>query len=352
MAFASGYDLAEAVLTMTLCANAYLDQSPLPNESAAAHVARMRRDIDAALAGGGYADWRVIWGPGLNTDGANMLYVAGNRAANQYAVTIRGTEWQFCLDWIEDFTSLLGLVPFRFLLNPPPSADVRVAAGLALTLQQLLAIVATDGQQATGLLSFLEALPPDASIFVTGHSQGGGVASLLAVWLAWSFGSAARLKVYTFAAPSPGNAGFARYYNALFRDATGGASTAYRVYNTLDVVPHAWASLAAIASYYQPAPAATPEIRSLATFAQAAFAHDYAQVGTANDGSAVPLTGTVVPPPQAFGLNIPADAQFAWEAEYQHGTATYLHLLAAPAPTIGPKLRRLASRLPASGGTP
>src|SRR5581483_2631925 len=94
--------------------------------------------------------------------------------------------------------------------------------------------------------NYLQQLPAVASLMVTGHSLGGGLAPVLAAWLAWRFGDASRLKVYTFAAPSPGNAAFAAYFNRLFRDPTGKTSTAYRIYNTLDLVPNAWATLPTI----------------------------------------------------------------------------------------------------------
>src|SRR5262249_53297253 len=77
MPFASGYSAAEAQLLITLSQFAYLDSDPLPGETVAAQETRMREDIDAALAASEFARWRVVWGPGLSGDRANMLYVAG-----------------------------------------------------------------------------------------------------------------------------------------------------------------------------------------------------------------------------------------------------------------------------------
>ena len=64
-------------------------------------------------------------------------------------------------------------------------------------------------------------------------------------------GSAFGISIYTIAAPSPGNDDFASYYNALFTDQSGD-STAFRFFNSLDVVPNAWASLATVETYYPP----------------------------------------------------------------------------------------------------
>jgi hypothetical protein len=104
MPVATGYSPSEAQLLLTLSQLAYLDSAPLPGETVAAQEARMRRDIDAALAASPYPTWRVVWGPGLSGGRANMLYVAGDSGAAgaggappgaRYAVAIRGTVWSF-----------------------------------------------------------------------------------------------------------------------------------------------------------------------------------------------------------------------------------------------------------------
>src|ERR1051326_942292 len=59
--FAQGYSLAEARLLITLSGLAYLDSDPLPDETVEAQAARMKADINAALADAGYASWQVVW---------------------------------------------------------------------------------------------------------------------------------------------------------------------------------------------------------------------------------------------------------------------------------------------------
>src|SRR5689334_14339155 len=103
MAFEAGFNLDEAQLLLTLAASSYVDQRPLPFETVPNQSARMRRDIDASLSQSAYADWKVVWGPGLTPDRANMMYITGNATTNQYAMAIRGTDWSFFLDWVEDF---------------------------------------------------------------------------------------------------------------------------------------------------------------------------------------------------------------------------------------------------------
>lgn len=329
MAFAVGYSLDEAQLLLTLSADAYVDETPLPNETVQQQAARMRRDINTALSQSAYSDWQVAWGPGLTDDRSNMLYVAGNTVANQYAVVVRGTDWSFWLDWVEDFASLLPLVLFPFQLAPFDQ-NRKVAAGTLLGLEVLREVTGvgqiTNSQPVT-LQTFLQENLTDADVYVTGHSLGACLASVTAAWLASVFLGASRLKVYTYAAPSAGNAAFASYYNTLFTDPTTKKSTAYRLYNTLDAVPNAWASLPTIGTYYRPAPPCPAYIQDVIAEAQKEIGNEYVQVGTEAAGSAMALPGTIIPWPTWLDLDPTGTAPFAYEVEQQHHPATYMGLL-------------------------
>ena len=78
-----------------------------------------------------------------------------------------------------------------------------------------------------------------AEVVVSGHSKGGALAQALALWLvdnqaAWDPTGTARVRCFSYAGPTPGNAAFAyRFDRALGDDGL-------RVSNRLDVVPHAW----------------------------------------------------------------------------------------------------------------
>lgn len=341
MAFAVGYGLEEARLLLTLAASAYVDEKPLPGEPIQAQTARMRRDIDTSLTQSAYADWQVVWGPALAGDRGNMMYVAGNPSLNQYAVAVRGTDWSFVLDWVEDFASLLPLLPFQYLVQPAGDG-IKVAAGTLFGLDELVQMTgSTTGAAQQDLATFLKGQPAGADIFVTGHSLGGCLASVVAAWMAWVLGSAARLKAYTFAAPSAGNGPFADYYNALFTDPTTNTSTAYRVYNTLDAVPNAWASLATITGFYTPAPLCPGYVTDVVDEAERDVGSEYVQVGTVAGESAVALPGQVVPWWSWWDLDPTGTAQFAHQVGVQHGTATY-HGLLASAPTVAATVKLAA----------
>jgi hypothetical protein len=90
-------------------------------------------------------------------------------------------------------------------------------------------------------------------IHVTGHSKGGTLGSALALWLAdtqgqgpehWSDRHEAKINLYSFAAPTAGNAAFASHLNNTF------GTRSHRIYNKYDVVPRAWDDLNAIPALY------------------------------------------------------------------------------------------------------
>jgi Lipase (class 3) len=351
MPFNSGYDTAEAQLLITLSGFAYMDSSPLPGETVADQEARMRRDIDAALAESDYASWHVVWGPGLSGDRANMLYVAGRSDSDQLAVVIRGTEWEFWLNWIEDFASVLPLVPYTDVLPSVPAGVPEIAVGTDIGLQLLLQTQAStlDGQN-IDVATFLAQAGADAEVFVTGHSLGGCLASVLAPSLAYRLGSANNFKVYTFAAPTAGNQDFADYYDRLFTDSSG-LIRSYRVYNDLDIVPASWASLPSIAARYTPAPQCSERIKQLIAQVQDVVGAWYVQPGALANGSAHRLQGQITTPIAVPLTPDRGSLLFFYEVGQQHATETYMQLLEAPLiPATLAKLLATRSRLAAQGG--
>jgi len=162
---------------------------------------------------------------------------------------------------------------------------------------------------------------------------GGCLASVLAPSLAHQLGTAENLKVYTFAAPSAGNQDFASYYDRLFTDAAA-ASTAYRVFNDLDIMPGSWASLPAIAAQYAPAPPCPDALKQLIDRAVTIVGSTYEQVGRADHGSAVPLHGQVVARTVPALSPDPGAALFFQEVGQQHATETYMQLLSVHAAAL------------------
>lgn len=106
----------------------------------------------------------------------------------------------------------------------------------------------------------------------------------------------------------------------------------YRYFNTIDVVPNAWATLSAIESLYpQPGPAAGPGVKHVISCALKNLP-TYVQVGVDGTASVISLPGTPIsiihPPAGASETKVPIDdPSFESEALIQHSGPTYQNLL-------------------------
>lgn len=330
------YDTAMAELAMTLSTLAYVDENRIASQQ------EMICEINAGLDEAGYRSWEVAWGPALNADRSNLVYAARNSETGQLAVSIRGSDFSFWLNWLEDL-AVIRLVPYDQFVQTA-SKTAQIAFGTAVGLRQVLGM--QDGTES--LEAFLTKAPRGTPILITGHSLGGCLASALAPCVANWVGTASSVFVYTIAAPSPGNDDFASYYNALFVDQSG-RSTAFRFFNSLDVVPNAWASLNTVETYYPPLVPCPSDISKIIGRAENAVGANYYQLGELVVGSAIELQGTIITP---FGahrgrmeLNPFENALFLWEAAQQHACTTYQTLLQTPlmVPTIGRVKRALTA---------
>lgn len=99
------YDTATAELSMTLSTLAYVDENRIASQQ------EMISEINAGLDEAGYKSWQVAWGPALNADHSNLLYAARNSETGQLAVSIRGSDFSFWLNWLEDL-AVIRLVPY------------------------------------------------------------------------------------------------------------------------------------------------------------------------------------------------------------------------------------------------
>ena len=131
--------------------------------------------------------------------------------------------------------------------------------------------------------------------------------------------------------------------------AQSGHSTAFRFFNSLDVVPNAWASLNTVETYYPPLVHCPSDINKIIDRAENAVGGQYCQLGELAIGSAIELPGTIITPIGAhrgrMELNSFEDALFLWEAAQQHACTTYQALLQTPltVPAVGKVKRALAA---------
>jgi len=275
-------------IAMTLCAISYApfgDVTPYLGNS----------DYDASA-------WTLSWGPASSS--TNMVYGAWSETLNGYALVVRGAN---PCDVREIFD-----VGSQVTWQYPATSGASISTGANDALNDVLGLQAADGSTLLDWISNV-VLPtsPTAALWVTGHSLGGLIASMLAPylynWLAEQ-NVAQALHVYTFAAPTAGDAAF----GALAAQA---GSINNRVYNDLDVVPLAFGNLQGMETIYQP------------TYSWPDFLRDWVKKTIALMGSY-----TYVQPPTVdyslAGSSMGSD--YVSEALDQHNHNTYLQLLGAP----------------------
>ena len=292
-----------APVMMTLAALAYASPSFIRGHLAAGPV-------------GGVA-WDLAWIADDVASPANFAFLVRDPARNLYALAIRGTypdpfSPAYWADGKQDS-------PFG-TMQPWPYADepaARVAAGSWAGFQGVLAL----GGRGAVLADVLTALRGDA-LYVAGHSLGGTLAPIVALWA--STVNPTPATVYAFAGMTPGNAAFA----GLFGAGTALAGRVWRYNNSLDTVAYGWDRVTATADFYQPHPRGGLGVEAmLYASALALLPYDYTAVG-----EEIVLTGTLAPPAVRWEL-----LAYLIENLHQHLPSTYLSLLgAAPLPfTIG-----------------
>jgi hypothetical protein len=158
-----------------------------------------------------------------------------------YAITIQGT--QNAADVVFD----MAVTP-QLAFDPIENAQIGKGSNDALNC--VLNLVQTTNGETQSLQEFIESLSPDDELFVTGHSLGGNLTSVLTPWIAFNvpaFGGSMLPLTYlppnlcamTFAAPTAGNLEFATFLN--------NNPISYQAFfNSNDVVPNAWATTGAL----------------------------------------------------------------------------------------------------------
>lgn len=280
---------------LTLAVVSYLGGTALDHPDAEHHIQTLlevKLSMLPPLREGG---WRLVWGPAvprlpLTVFSENLMFVV--QSANDpahYAVVIRGASSGSLASWFfEDFT-ILSQVPWPYADESRPiplfplltdlkdwiekKGRPKISMGTAVGLRVLQEMRPGKGMPGEGatLYDFLGGQVAKrgsgVTVSVAGHSLGGALAPAVALWLdmtrdtpdakgavPWDPGRTARIEVYSFAGPPPGN----KEYAALYDERLGEATT--RAWNPFDVVPHGWAesTLAQLPGLY--APYATPSL--------------------------------------------------------------------------------------------
>jgi hypothetical protein len=277
-------------------------------------------------------DWKVIWGPAvyqsnLTINAGNSMFVAQSLTEpSRLIVAIAGTNPFSAFDWIVEDIFVSVLVNWSYG-DIPSDLTPQIANGthLGLTIIQHLRPGPGFPGASNTLAEFLETLPPgDLDITIAGHSLGGALAPVTALWLNdtksdWDPDGRATLFCLPSAGPTPGNQDFATYYSA---SPLGSRTT--RIHNTLDIVPHAWADddLEQIQDLYQPTIPRNPLSEAITVLGrEISSGRAYAQIIP----DAIPLVGVMHSREKPLSA-ITAPNDFIIEVTHQHVDA-YFELL-------------------------
>ncbi|MET7358552.1 IPT/TIG domain-containing protein [Streptomyces sp. NPDC005562] len=336
-----------AAVAMTLAALAATGATPRPSgEGVTEQKLRIASGIERQLSDPALATqgtWQLAW-LAVSPDNANMAYIAKDTSgSNAFAVVVRGTVSN-AVDTLEDL-DVGTVVPFT-AGGPSP---VSVSKGAMTALTQVTGM--TDGSPGAGsslarALSLLLAdAPPQATVTVIGHSLGGCIATMLALYLRdQSWGSLApQFGVITFAAPTAGLQDFADRFNSVRWN----VNQAY--VNTYDLVPRAWADLDAAKQWYPapPGPAAPDDVKDF--LLREIEALPGPNVYVQPDNATSPLNADYHQYDPALVKTSTED--FLAQVAYQHANSTYLALLQTPQLPTGPVVTAISPNVGAAGTT-
>lgn len=198
-------------------------------------------------------DWEPVWGPivyakvttGATVVADNTMGCFFSPTQKMFVIAIAGTNAISEFDWLSEDLAVHTLVPWSTVSPGAPATSGNISNATTTGLQKLLAMQDSSGQTLLQALSTATAggNAAGATVAVTGHSLAGALSPCLALYLIenrslWdTVATPHPVSAYPTAGPTPGDSGFATYYEGLI---TAKSITYSSLYNTLDVVPLAW----------------------------------------------------------------------------------------------------------------
>ena len=206
--------------------------------------------------------WDLIWGPAVYQTSAyrladNVIYVAREKPQGQIAIAIAGTNPNSVYDWVVEDLHIEETVPWPYGTSPPGAAmskGTQIALNILTSLAPRKTLPGGGTLLAQFLADYVKQQQGELSLVTTGHSLGGAVSPLIALWLAdtqaqWDPEGKVRLSNYAFAGPMAANRALAEYADQRL------GKRINRVANDLDTSPLGWsvAGLERAKTVYQPA---------------------------------------------------------------------------------------------------
>jgi hypothetical protein len=229
------YTMQQQVFCMAMISNlsSNYNYEPGVQDSTAAATNKVLNDAGIqALIG----NWRCVWGPVVyfaNGDtpnvAANTMFIAQQAGTANYVVAIAGTNGASVFDIVDEDLGYKAYGNSQLFKG-------NIMSGMDSALIKLQAMT-SNGLTAAQFIAKQATAATNTSVYVTGHSLGGTVAPIYALYLHdsmnyWAPNSNTSINCLGIAGGTPGDSTFANYYNQQM-----GATTT-RVWNTRDVVPH------------------------------------------------------------------------------------------------------------------
>jgi len=257
-------------------------------------------------------DWSIHWIAAEVELPIAFAFIARNERTGAYAVAIRGTYPNPLSPAYWDDASFDNPTGPMHPWSVGNDSAAKVSAGTWAAFQAVIAL--SDGSMS--FAQALRAIGPDAVVYVTGHSLGGTLAPVIALWLTEQPNKVVA-DVYAFAGMTPGNRAFAN----LFATGSPLAKRVRRYNNDLDTVPYGWDRVWATRNFYSPHPSGGLIVKILiALMALRLKFYGFAAIGTEHV-----LHSSIQQPAVKYEL-----VAYVLENLRQHMPANYLALLGAP----------------------
>jgi hypothetical protein len=268
------YTLQQQVFALAMVASADYTE-PLASSATTLETALSSALTNLTASDSDMGTWTMAWGPVVYESSIlgvesgvedNAVFVAQGEDADGntvYVVSIAGTNPLSTVTDIsqEDLDTTLSAwtygVPTALNLSP------NVTQGTLEGLSNLMGM--QDPNTGDSLATFLQGVESTtATVIITGHSLGGALSPALALALFGDPGNTSSggagldpadwsaVYVYPIAGPAVGDQDYATFYATTFPQTTDKQSETWNllVWNSLDVVPHAWNQMSKIPKLY------------------------------------------------------------------------------------------------------